>query len=277
MPRLWRRYRGSRARLRPAPTTARRGTGSGAGRPGLGHLPHRPDRRRSASRPWSAAIGPRSRASRVRDSDLAARTGRRSAGGGLAGHRARAGRQPRPAPRLRRTPGRDHPGDRRRRRSHRRHHEAARTVLRPRRRTPARDGINRRLLHRRAPPVLRLARPDRPAHRRTTVRHRPHPPPPPERAAPPPPTDKASASSPTASSNNTPTSPSTPCPAQPHRDGLDHYRTHAPDIEWTLPSGHTHTRTPPPALGPGSDPSTTTVTTDHVVEDHFATTLRAAG
>ena len=32
---------GCRTGLRPAPTTARRGTGSGAGRPGLGHLPHR--------------------------------------------------------------------------------------------------------------------------------------------------------------------------------------------------------------------------------------------
>ena len=43
-------------------------------------------------------------------------------------------------------------------------------------------------------------------------------------------------------------------PAQ-RGDGLDRYRAHAPDIAWTLPSGHTHTRTPPPVLGPGSDPA----------------------
>jgi len=75
-------------------------------------------------------------------------------------------------------------------------------------------------------------------------------------------------------------------PTPQRGDGLDHHRTHAPDIEWTLPSGHTHTRTPPPVLGPGSNP------TDHpthdpahdpaadpptwsVLEDHLATTLQA--
>ena len=43
-------------------------------------------------------------------------------------------------------------------------------------------------------------------------------------------------------------------PTQPVGDGLDHLRAHAPDVEWTLPTGHRHRSTPPPALGPGSHP-----------------------
>ncbi|MBA2507174.1 MAG: hypothetical protein H0V32_00305 [Nocardioidaceae bacterium] len=35
-------------------------------------------------------------------------------------------------------------------------------------------------------------------------------------------------------------------------DTLNRLRAHAPDIEWTMPTGHTHTRPPPPALGHGS-------------------------
>ncbi len=35
-------------------------------------------------------------------------------------------------------------------------------------------------------------------------------------------------------------------------DGLDHLRAHAPDVEWTLPTGDTRINSPPPVLGPGS-------------------------
>ncbi|CAN5558317.1 HNH endonuclease signature motif containing protein [soil metagenome] len=35
-------------------------------------------------------------------------------------------------------------------------------------------------------------------------------------------------------------------------DVLSRLRAQAPDIEWTMPTGHTHTRPPPPALGHGS-------------------------
>ena len=37
-------------------------------------------------------------------------------------------------------------------------------------------------------------------------------------------------------------------------DGLDHLRSHAPDIGWTTPSGHTYRQSPPPALGHGTRP-----------------------
>ena len=43
-----------------------------------------------------------------------------------------------------------------------------------------------------------------------------------------------------------------PLPLEPRGDGLDGYRAHAPDLVWTLPSGHTYPSQPPPALGPGS-------------------------
>ena len=46
----------------------------------------------------------------------------------------------------------------------------------------------------------------------------------------------------------------TALPVEPVGDGLDHLRAHAPDVEWTLPTGHRHRSTPPPALGPGSRP-----------------------
>jgi hypothetical protein len=63
-----------------------------------------------------------------------------------------------------------------------------------------------------------------------------------------------------------------------HRgDGLDDYRAHAPDIAWTLPSGHTHTRTPPPVLGPGSDPADEPYAHHSLLEDHFTACLQAAG
>ena len=60
-------------------------------------------------------------------------------------------------------------------------------------------------------------------------------------------------------------------------DGLDGYRAHAPDIAWTLPSGRTHTRTPPPVLGPGSDPADELDAHHSVLEDHFTVCLQAAG
>ena len=41
----------------------------------------------------------------------------------------------------------------------------------------------------------------------------------------------------------------------PQRDGLDHYRTHAPDVRWTMPTGHHYDSAPPPVLGYGSDPA----------------------
>ena len=44
-------------------------------------------------------------------------------------------------------------------------------------------------------------------------------------------------------------------PVDQHGDGLDTYRQHAPDIRWTLPTGHTLRSRPPPALGHGSDPA----------------------
>jgi hypothetical protein len=43
-------------------------------------------------------------------------------------------------------------------------------------------------------------------------------------------------------------------PVAARGDGLDGYRTNAPDIEWRLPSGQHHLSRPPPVLGPGSDP-----------------------
>ncbi|MBA2507257.1 MAG: DUF222 domain-containing protein [Nocardioidaceae bacterium] len=46
----------------------------------------------------------------------------------------------------------------------------------------------------------------------------------------------------------------TALPPTSRGDGLDRLRIHAPDIEWRLPSGRTHTSRPPPALGPGSGP-----------------------
>ncbi len=57
-------------------------------------------------------------------------------------------------------------------------------------------------------------------------------------------------------------------PDRPWGDGLDHHRHNAPDIDWTLPNGTTHTSRPPPALGPGSDP------TDHAVDAEWLTLLR---
>ena len=41
----------------------------------------------------------------------------------------------------------------------------------------------------------------------------------------------------------------------PQRDGLDHYRAHAPDVRWTMPTGHHYDSPPPPVLGYGSDPA----------------------
>ena len=57
-------------------------------------------------------------------------------------------------------------------------------------------------------------------------------------------------------------------PDRPWGDGLDHHRHNAPDIDWTLPNGTTHTSRPPPALGPGSDP------TDHTIDTEWLTWLR---
>ncbi len=56
-------------------------------------------------------------------------------------------------------------------------------------------------------------------------------------------------------------------PHRPWGDGIDSYRTNAPDIDWTLPNTTTHTSRPPPALGPGSDP------TDHTVDTEWLTWL----
>ncbi len=53
-------------------------------------------------------------------------------------------------------------------------------------------------------------------------------------------------------------------PDRPWGDGIDSYRTNAPDIDWTLPNNTTHTSRPPPALGPGSDP------TDHTRRHRMA-------
>ncbi|MBA2738953.1 MAG: DUF222 domain-containing protein [Nocardioidaceae bacterium] len=36
--------------------------------------------------------------------------------------------------------------------------------------------------------------------------------------------------------------------------GLDRLRAHSPDIVWTMPTGHTYVRPPPPVLGEGSQP-----------------------
>ncbi len=41
---------------------------------------------------------------------------------------------------------------------------------------------------------------------------------------------------------------------RPYGDGLDDFRAHAPDLGWTLPTGHAYDCPPPPALGFGSDP-----------------------
>ena len=57
-------------------------------------------------------------------------------------------------------------------------------------------------------------------------------------------------------------------PDRPWGDGIDHHRHNAPDIDWTLPNNTTHTSRPPPALGPGSDP------TDHLVDTEWLTWLR---
>jgi hypothetical protein len=43
-------------------------------------------------------------------------------------------------------------------------------------------------------------------------------------------------------------------PVAARGDGLDGYRTNAPDIEWRLPSGRTYLSSPVPALGLGSHP-----------------------
>ncbi len=56
-------------------------------------------------------------------------------------------------------------------------------------------------------------------------------------------------------------------PDRPWGDGIDSYRHNAPDIDWTLPNTTTHTSRPPPALGPGSDP------TDHTVDTEWLTWL----
>jgi hypothetical protein len=44
-------------------------------------------------------------------------------------------------------------------------------------------------------------------------------------------------------------------PGRHRHDGLDGYRTSAPDIDWILPSGRRRTSAPPAVLGPGSDPA----------------------
>ena len=46
-------------------------------------------------------------------------------------------------------------------------------------------------------------------------------------------------------------------PPNPRRDGLDDHRAHAPDLRWTMPTGHHYDCPPPPVLGPGSDPAET--------------------
>lgn len=61
-------------------------------------------------------------------------------------------------------------------------------------------------------------------------------------------------------------------------DGLDELRIHAPDIQWRLPTGRTHTSRPPPTLGPGSGPDPPPDPhPDSPLEHHLARLLAAAG
>jgi hypothetical protein len=46
-------------------------------------------------------------------------------------------------------------------------------------------------------------------------------------------------------------------PDEPPDQTLEQLRDNAPDIEWTLPTGHRYTTEPPPALGHGSTAPTT--------------------
>jgi hypothetical protein len=50
---------------------------------------------------------------------------------------------------------------------------------------------------------------------------------------------------------------STPPPDPGRFTTLEQLHDNAPDIEWTLPTGHRYTTEPPPALGHGSTAPTT--------------------